>query len=304
MFDKVIVGVRDAAQAHDEIVLARVLAPRAELHLVHAYPMDPGAWPGPEPWRVGLRSEAENVLSEVAGDEGIDTPPRVLPDLSPARALHMVAEEVHAGLIVVGSAHRGSVGRLLAGSVGRSVLTGSPCPVAVAPKGYKGHRPKTVAVAFDGSHESYRALRQAAAIANDAGARLRVLRVVALPHEVVAPMYPLTYANHDWETHSEQETAHARSAVERAVADVRDTVEVDVEGEVLFGHAHKELSGLSSFVDLLVVGSRAWGPARRVLLGGTSSHLVHHAACPVLVVPRGTSDADEAREHATETASA
>jgi nucleotide-binding universal stress UspA family protein len=304
MFDKVVVGVRDAAQALDEIALARVLAPQAELHLVHAYPMDPTAWPGPEPWRVGLRSEAEKVLSEVAREASIDTPTRVLPDLSPARALHMVAEEIRAGLIVVGSAHHGPVGRLLAGSVGRSVLTGSPCPVAVAPKGYENRRPATVGVAFDGSRESYAALRQAAAIARNAGARLRVLRIVALPHEVVAPMYPLSYAKYDWEQEGEQQTSHARSEVERAVAEVRREPGVDAEGEVLFGHARRELTAMTEHLDLLATGSRAWGPARRVLLGGTSSHLVHHAACPVLVVPRGAGDEQAPQERATQVASA
>ncbi len=38
--------------------------------------------------------------------------------------------------------------------------------------------------------------------------------------------------------------------------------------------------------DLLVAGSRGYGPVLRVLLGSVSTHLAHHAPCPVLVVPR------------------
>jgi nucleotide-binding universal stress UspA family protein len=38
---------------------------------------------------------------------------------------------------------------------------------------------------------------------------------------------------------------------------------------------------------LLVVGSRAFGPGRRVQLGPTARHLVEHPPCPVLIVPRG-----------------
>lgn len=125
MFAKVVVGVRDASHAQDAIALAGVLAPGAELHLVHAYPLDPGAWSGAEPWRRGLRANAEELLGGIAREAGIDTPTRALPDLSPARALQLVAEDLQADLIVVGSAHRGPVGRLLAGSVGRSVLAGA-----------------------------------------------------------------------------------------------------------------------------------------------------------------------------------
>jgi nucleotide-binding universal stress UspA family protein len=39
--------------------------------------------------------------------------------------------------------------------------------------------------------------------------------------------------------------------------------------------------------DLLVCGSRAYGPLRRVLLGGVSSRLLRRSALPLLVVPRG-----------------
>jgi hypothetical protein len=36
-----------------------------------------------------------------------------------------------------------------------------------------------------------------------------------------------------------------------------------------------------------VVGSRGWGPVRRILLGSTSARLMREAHCPVLVLPRG-----------------
>ena len=46
------------------------------------------------------------------------------------------------------------------------------------------------------------------------------------------------------------------------------------------------LLALSRKVDLLVIGSRRWGPMARVLLGGTGETLLHEAHCPMLVVPR------------------
>ena len=40
-------------------------------------------------------------------------------------------------------------------------------------------------------------------------------------------------------------------------------------------------------VDLLVMGSRSYGPVRRAVLGSVSAGLVHATAMPVLVTPRG-----------------
>jgi nucleotide-binding universal stress UspA family protein len=61
---------------------------------------------------------------------------------------------------------------------------------------------------------------------------------------------------------------------------------VESSGDVVVGLAVDELVELSREVDLLVVGSRGWGPVRRLLLGSTSERLVREAACPVIAVPR------------------
>ena len=59
--------------------------------------------------------------------------------------------------------------------------------------------------------------------------------------------------------------------------------------------ARDELVALSEHVDLLVLGSRGYGPVRRIVLGGSADRIVHAAACPVVVVPRGAHE-----EHAAE----
>jgi nucleotide-binding universal stress UspA family protein len=75
---------------------------------------------------------------------------------------------------------------------------------------------------------------------------------------------------------------HAKRLVADAVAQLGE----GAVGEAVVGMAGEELVQLSREVDMLVVGSRGYGPVRRTLLGSTSDRLVHDAACPVVVVPR------------------
>jgi nucleotide-binding universal stress UspA family protein len=56
----------------------------------------------------------------------------------------------------------------------------------------------------------------------------------------------------------------------------------------------------SEHLDLLVLGSRGYGPLKRVLLGSISMSVMNAARCAVLVVPRGISTLGD-EEHAAET---
>lgn len=62
--------------------------------------------------------------------------------------------------------------------------------------------------------------------------------------------------------------------------------DVDASGQVVLGDPVTSLLRASASVDLLVLGSRGYGPLRRVLLGGVSGQVVRGASCPVVVVPR------------------
>lgn len=64
---------------------------------------------------------------------------------------------------------------------------------------------------------------------------------------------------------------------------------VEVEGRFLDGSADDVLGAQADELDLLMVGSRGYGPLGAVLLGSTSSHVARTASCPVLVTPRDTS---------------
>jgi nucleotide-binding universal stress UspA family protein len=61
---------------------------------------------------------------------------------------------------------------------------------------------------------------------------------------------------------------------------------VKVHVDIQQGRPAKSLLALSADVDLLVVGSRRWGPVARLLLGSTGEALLHDAHCPTLIVPR------------------
>jgi nucleotide-binding universal stress UspA family protein len=61
---------------------------------------------------------------------------------------------------------------------------------------------------------------------------------------------------------------------------------------VLEGTAPIRLAEASEGLDLLCLGSRGYGPVRRVLLGSVSSDVVNHAASAVMVVPRTDRDED------------
>jgi nucleotide-binding universal stress UspA family protein len=76
----------------------------------------------------------------------------------------------------------------------------------------------------------------------------------------------------------------AASALERALTAAGRAPDA---GHVFTGEPVDALVGLSERVDLVVCGSRGYGPIRSVLLGGAGHGLLRDARCPVLVVPRG-----------------
>ena len=68
----------------------------------------------------------------------------------------------------------------------------------------------------------------------------------------------------------------------------------EVSGGVLEGDAATELAAASAELDLLVLGSRGYGSVRSALLGSVSRALVRSAACPVVVLPAGSTVAHHA----------
>lgn len=196
---------------------------------------------------------------------------------SPAAVMTGIAESEGIDMIVAGSPHRGAVGRVLIGSVADGLLHGAPCAVAVAPRGYAREQRelRRIAVAYDGTPESTLALRRAEALAAAGCASLRILTAVAPPPVTVTGA--LGYVPADPPEPDRMLTAAINSVDDRVAADGR---RLDGPPAAVLAEACKD------DVDLLVTGSRGYGPLARVLLGSVSTRLVHIAPCPVLVVPR------------------
>jgi nucleotide-binding universal stress UspA family protein len=141
----------------------------------------------------------------------------------------------------------------------------APCPVLVVPP----HAPAqvaTVGAAFDGRPQSRPALNTAIALAGDLGARLLVLGVrKAAPPPTGLP------------------TGGGEDDFEHMLAKVSFSTHGGSGHRVLTGRPGPALVAASADVDLLAVGA-----SRPGLFGGgkVSRHLVEHAACAVLVVPR------------------
>ncbi len=81
------------------------------------------------------------------------------------------------------------------------------------------------------------------------------------------------------------EVAAHRVAAEAIAKVGPDAEQLRIESQVVSGYPGRVLVDLSADADLLVVGSRGFGPLRSALLGSVSNYVVHHARCPVVVVP-------------------
>lgn len=274
----IIVGYDGSDGSLDALALARVLAPAFGARLVLACADRTGAY-------------AEATLATADLPEG-DGDRVALEGGGAARRLHELAERRDAALVVIGASHRAGHGRVRPGSVASRLLHGAPCAVAVAPRGYAGEparEPRVIEAAFDLSPESEAALSQATEIALAAGATVRVVAVIDPVEYGYGPVlgsYQVIAADN---LRRRLET-RTRELAEELPSELRADPRVlrgNVAGLIL-GEAEKG-------VDLLVMGSRGYGPVPSVLLGSVSSRVLASAPCPVLVVPRTAQAASAAR---------
>jgi nucleotide-binding universal stress UspA family protein len=238
-----------------------------------------------------LVGDGSAALAGLQADLGEDAPRiefRSLGGASAARVLHEEAEREDAALLVVGSSRRSAADHVLAGSTALRLLHGSPCPVAVVPRGWAAAGDlSTIGVAYADGDEAREALRAAHALARRVGATLRVMTVVR--HTEAMHLEVETYVAGQMGRSLEDVEGEYRLEAERRlrglVGELGAGVPVEIDATV--GDPAEVLIAVSEHLDLLVCGSRGYGPLRAVLLGSVTRRLVAEARCPVLVLPRG-----------------
>jgi nucleotide-binding universal stress UspA family protein len=281
----VIVGVDGGASSADALILgawaARTLDAPLVVAAVHPAPSAIGSGRVDAEWISDRRAAAGHALDQ-ARALGLSPSAdyRVIASSSAAHGLHDLAEQLEAALIVVGSAATAPKARTFAGSTAERLLAGSVCPVAVAPAGMPEPPGELgrIGVAYVDTPDGRAALTTAARLASRTGTPLRLVTVVARG-DAARPFL----------LGSDAERAFldtARESYEEALRRAADSVTgVPVEWELRSGDVVESLAGLAD-VDVLFCGSRGYGPARRVLLGGVSARLLRRARRPVVVVPR------------------
>ena len=200
---------------------------------------------------------------------------------SPADALLALAEKGEADLIVLGSTHHAHLGSVAPGSVAEHLLHGAKCRLVIAPKGYADRITPTTGCAWPLSASTgWRSPMQHSMrperLASKFGGSLRVI-AVATP---VPGMGAAAAAQAGAEAGPDFQT-QLNEAVAELPAEMRALL-VFERGDPV----EKLLEAADMGVDLLVLGSRGFGPVMRLLIGSVSSRVIRDAPCPVLVVPR------------------
>lgn len=276
MFKNVLVGVDGRQGGRDATAFAsQLIDPDGHLTLAYAHAGQLRPTHAVAPGMVAEeRKEAVALLEREREATKASAELLEIEAVRPGRALHQQAEEQDADLIVVGSSSRSTLGRVMLGDDTRAALNGAPCAVAIAALGFAAHpRIAKIGVGYDRSRESEAALRAAREIRAAVDADLGVLEVIAIPSYAYAG-FVSPAAVEDIDASVEQANQH----LARELPDVR--------ARAVWGLTGEELAAFGDELDLLVVGSRSFGPIKRLIVGSTADYLQRHARCSLLVLPR------------------
>ena len=278
MFRNVVVGVDGGPGGRDAIALGELLlAKDGKLALAHVHGGDTRMRQVSPDIAHSERSSAQELLEKTRSEAGVDAELLSFGSFSIGRGLHEIAERHGADLLVVGSHNQSLLGRVVVSDHTAEALNGAPCAVAVPPGGYVEHPAvlREIGVGYDESPESKHALDVAVQLAGDSGAKVSAFEAVSLPFGHRAKP----------------------EVVEKLVEDARARIAAlgDIEPHAAFGHAAEELALYGASVDLLIIGSRGYGPIGRFVRGSTTRHLSRLARSPLLLLTRsaGPDEADE-----------
>ena len=285
MRPKVLIGYDDTPEGEDALELGRriceVLDATPLVATVIAHPRN-GA--ETDEFDKAVQAYCERLFAKARERlDGLDVQAKPMINDSPAAGIYELTDWLNPTAIVIGSTRNGTSRRVQVGTVGGSLLSGVHSSVAVAPRGYADADAGLgrIGVAIDGASESRRGLSAATLLADRLSVGLRIISVMGQPHYVLggllSPLGPEEYRE------------YKQKEWEQVYEDARERVPdgVPTEPVLLHGDPAEALVEASSDLDLLVLGSRGYGPVKGTLLGGVSARVMAAAACPVLVVPRG-----------------
>jgi nucleotide-binding universal stress UspA family protein len=254
------------------------------LRIVHAaapWLYDPVADPHLGAVREWLLSSGEEVVAEATAAARARAPDIAVGGAAvPGGAAKALLEHSRdATMVVLGGHGVGTVAGLLLGSTALQVVVHTSVPAVVVRHLEPAVR-QEVAVGVDGSAVGEAALAFAFEEAALRKARLRAIHVWSDARSAGSgEMTPLVYD-------PEIVVAEQLRRLGEQLAIWREKhPEVQVVSEVVHGRAVRILGGASARADLLVVGTRGHGGFAGLLLGSVSHGLLHHAHCPVAVVP-------------------
>lgn len=245
----------------------------------------PGARRPDLEWATYVREQAEIIQQRARDTAGDAALYRQVASTSAAHGLADLAENVEAAMVIVGASREIGLARSLLGSSAERLLHGATAPVTVLPAGWRQGAPDRIArigVAYIDTRDALEALRVAVRAALRIPARLTLYTVLGRSPE----RYSYLVGRSEEQAYADMARDSFGRALEFAAAGVPP--EIEPQTVLLEGAVVESLAALGpDDVDLLVCGSRGYGPARRVLLGGVSSRLIRRARLPVTVVPRG-----------------
>ena len=145
----------------------------------------------------------------------------------------------------------------------------------------KGAIVNTILFATDGSPSAQKALTEAVELARETGWRLRVLTVWQTPLLAAYGYTPAAYVPELADAERDHAAEVARAAVAAAAQ-----AGVEATAETREGSPATEIcdAAAEDGARLIVLGAHGWGALKRVLFGSVSTHVMHSAPCPVLVV--------------------
>ncbi|MCF2533595.1 universal stress protein [Yinghuangia soli] len=264
------------APRHRESALAHATSWPSRVHPVSVpVPVSPA-----HGWGERFREAAQVALDEaqaLAADlhPGLETAAELV-DGTPVEVLRAAGRG--ASMVVLGSRRRSAIAEMLTtGSIAVPVAAHADCPVAVVRElGHDRAATPTVVVGVDGSEHSQAALEWAFEEAARRGAVLAAVRVVR-------PISPYTAV---------PAAMTGRAELAEALAGWKARYpDVTVRTEVAFGHPVRVLADAAAQALCLVVGSRGLGGFKGMLLGSVGNGVLHHAHCPVVVVPTTAGEA-------------